>query len=274
MSTVSEHSKPFRFFDLPLELQRLILAKHYEEPWEMVTGYKSRPYYKSGLSRNPLLVSHRFSREAKLAIAESEGHLFDAEGYMFVTEDSMFGNGFDRSLCENLSEKHQCGDPAITDITVLIEAGLGDMGIRVIKDRFTNVTKFGFGNVVDLDFDESIVNVGLLAVLQGKMDSQIGSMARRAFWRSGLMPKHQPHLCGVTILFPTETNIGNIWSEPRFTENGLAEQEFFLDFELTGTKCRLVDKRLEGSIPSEEESIPALALADAIELLQAQDAEV
>lgn len=273
--TASEGSKPFRFFDFPLELQRLILAKHYEEPWTMkIWEDFNRLLYRSTLSRSPLLVSRRFSLEAKLAIAESQGEMVDIEGYMFAGEGHMLDIKLARKcLGEDLFKNRQCWDAAITSITASSRRRLGVMGIREIKDRFTNLTKFTAKFVIFLDFGQSIVGAGLLSVLQGELNSQIAPMAYRACCRRGKLPKHELDLYGVTILFTTYTNIGNNWTEPSLIANDLAEQDLVLDFEFTGKVCRVIDRSLEQPLLDEETDIPVLALADAIKALQAHDAK-
>ncbi|KAK5958342.1 hypothetical protein OHC33_000184 [Knufia fluminis] len=77
-----DHDKPFRFLDLPLEIQRNIFSKYYEEPWEVrhkCKLYSQRgepPLYSFSLSRNILLVNHHFHLEARLAIRESRGNTY------------------------------------------------------------------------------------------------------------------------------------------------------------------------------------------------------
>ncbi|KAK5079747.1 hypothetical protein LTR70_008820 [Exophiala xenobiotica] len=267
ISTASEDSKPFRFFDLPLELQRQILAKHYKGPWTVRVWRdfdRLRLLYWSTLPRSPLLVSRRFSLEAKLAIAESQGEMVDMEGYMFDTKLA-------ECLCEDIFKNRQCWDPAITSITANTGRSLGDMGIREIKDRFTNLTKFTARFVIDLDLGQSIVGAGLLSVLQGELDSQIAPMAHRACCRRGKLPKHQLDLCGVTILFSTCTKIGNNWVEPWLIENVFAEQDLVLDFEITEGGCGVTKKRLSQWDGHKQRWVLGTKLARAIEILQADD---
>ena len=68
------HSRPFRFLHLPLELQRLVLRKCYEEPYRIypvgVPGNKG--HYRTSISIAPLLVSYHFHTEVVKAIRESK----------------------------------------------------------------------------------------------------------------------------------------------------------------------------------------------------------
>lgn len=82
--------EPFRFLDLPLEIQRNVFSKYYEEPWEAKCrfGFNSNPgsthRYHFTLSSNVLLVCHHFHREVKLAISESRGNTYNTEHYGIV----------------------------------------------------------------------------------------------------------------------------------------------------------------------------------------------
>ena len=74
--------KPFRFLDLPLELQRKVLANYYEEPWtvEFVAvkdhGYGFQSVYRFDLPGGLLFVNRHLHEEAKLAIANTRGNTY------------------------------------------------------------------------------------------------------------------------------------------------------------------------------------------------------
>lgn len=160
---------PFRFLDLPLEIQRMILAKYYEEPWWVQPHDKRRPPryrhlsragYRTSLSRNPLLVSHHFYHETRLAIRESRGNTFNDNATKIRRGPAWF-------------------DPAITQVDVDVNT---QNSISAVKARFPNLekvtlTRFPLYSCIQTGDVFSDKDLG--SILQGEHDNDIAELIRQ-----------------------------------------------------------------------------------------------
>jgi len=221
--------------------------------WQSFGG----PLYWSTLSRSPLLVSHRFSQEAKLAITKSRGSVFVTEFAEYVTKDFF--------------KETQCWDPAITTISVHNWSWLEDVDIREMKGRFTNLAKFNPWFVGRVILPKAITAAGLRSVLRGKLDTQIAAVTHRNCCWEEWVPEQGLDLYGTTIAFSTFTRVGHNWGEAGLVENGLADQNLLIDFEITKDGCRVIKRRLSQWDKDSQSWIPGMKLARAVEMLQAKD---
>jgi len=242
MPTQSEGSKPFRFFDLPLELQGLILSKYYEEPWTMKlssTAPLRRPRYQSTLTQRPLLVSRRFSQESKLAVARSRHN-----------ELAISFLGFDKIIPEHALKYTEYWDPAISFVTTLDVDWHELTGIEKLKYRFPNLNAVQREECGFLS-SEVVTDVGLLSVIQGEADSQIAAGVCDELCITKRLRGQELDLCGVVIWFSTIALVGACWHDAKLlVETGLACECLIIDFELTGEGCRVSNKcfmKLDGN---------------------------
>ncbi|KAK5944461.1 hypothetical protein PMZ80_003743 [Knufia obscura] len=167
MALTQAPNMPFRFLDLPLEIQRMILAKYYEESWwiqkrndPLPTRHPSTSGFRTSLSCNPLLVSRHFQHEARLAIKESKSAHFDDNHVKIPQEPAWF-------------------DAAITSIG----SDLQKNSISAFKARFPNLDTVVFPTSYPLysfnEADEAFRGKDLKLILRGEHDKDIAEWVRQ-----------------------------------------------------------------------------------------------
>lgn len=172
----------FRFLDLPLEVQRLILGKFYEEQW-VITGVltynKPRLLYELQFDYvSPLYVSRHFWHETRRAIRNSRS------GYY---QGVISRNGAE----VDFSRQSAIFDEAVTTIDV------NPRRLHTLPDlkrQFPNLETANLTGDLNVKFPETRIYLNartLLDILLGKVDSSIKAIARQDFNR-GVVPTHVP----------------------------------------------------------------------------------
>lgn len=192
------NTKPFRFLDLPLELQQLVLTKHYEEqhhitikPLENWEEHKRG--YESTISINPLLVSHEFHQQVKDAIRMSRG---------FTLRMSSQPIGIPTFLRQ-----------AVTCIDI---KDFDSRRVKMLKTGFPNLERvkiraFGLHGTVGLEFRLLIESKTLFPVLQGKHDQEIGDKLQEAWDSASSIPKDPGFFGGVIVTTQCCVKIADPW---------------------------------------------------------------
>lgn len=81
MADMTISDQPFRFLDLPLELQRKVLEQYFGTPWTVVSikrcKYRQEDKYRFSLNLNVMLVSRHFHQEAISAMIRAQAGIYD-----------------------------------------------------------------------------------------------------------------------------------------------------------------------------------------------------
>lgn len=234
IATQSDTDRPFRFLHLPLELQRNVLAKYYEEPWT-VSSHRSNyddtntHRYRFSLSNDLLLVSHRLYTEAKLAIAESRGNTYIPVYHKFPITPAFFDMAVDKVEVDDL----------------------WDADLDALRTRFPRL------RVIEWDGSDSEVNnemamilrgKSIFEILEGKHDDEIAMKLREkiVFWLEDTLGgegQNSGGLCGLVFsgwIYSME--IGNTWDVEPVRD---ISREHFLDLhiEISATSVVVLEKR-------------------------------
>jgi len=209
-------SGPFRFLDLPLELQRNILAKTLEDPWSITASVRSWKHdpdapdhvttpilrYTSShnLSINPLLVSHHFHQEAKLAMVESRGNTYIDDEADDDNAGFCLPNFFDAAITTMRTKQLYCDHTTIARYKAqfpnLHTLQLGVVSQYYVKESRRLVHKTTMNQLCKGEIDEQ-----LREILRGDLMSTFGKTAWLEF-------------CGVAVVFSTDfSRLATHWSD-------------------------------------------------------------
>ncbi|KAK5079748.1 hypothetical protein LTR70_008819 [Exophiala xenobiotica] len=245
--------QPFRFLDLPLELQRLVLAKVYDEPPTITI--QARPnskhpaplHYVSTLLVAPLLVSSAFHHEAKLAMTESKGVTLNVGTWCRLPPKS----------------------PLDDNIYAIQAPYYGGILLRTLVRRYQNLKKIELqgGPISPTAVVDFVTHAEPLSVLNGRLDGDIANEAKKTSIFSRITPVE---LRDVTISCWIELDVtGEWWTPPRDHDNVWVR--LYIYFEMNNCGCRVVGKSLEAleQTPLQEYTQYEVAIDRAVSRLEA-----
>lgn len=213
-------SKPFRFLDLPLELQCLALAKYYEEAF-FIRGHWNGGGYLSNIPIGPLLVSRQVHKEAKIAIAQSRGNTYEHHAYA----------GLPRHL---LNE-------TVTHVRV-VDIPLTPHLLNNYMQTYQNLV-----TVKAPPFLRQYVQVrramrdkNPLAVLRGNHDAEIRNAVQQAYDLTFAAQEQREALSRLVVVSSVSAMLSRGWMSQGVPQD--TEYWVYLNFEIIENKCHLVGK--------------------------------
>lgn len=252
-----------QFLDLPIEIQRLIFAKCFEEPWVVKgMGYIALHVirYSSNVPTISLLyVNKHFHRETLYAISSSRSGRF--EGFNPAT-----------SYADSWSRPPMIFDSAIT----VVELPMRQLeNLSSLRQRYPNIERVELNGDETRHFHETmgiLTMKPMLHILQGKYDAELARSAEFDF-HVAIAPMLVDHPAkSYASSRPVLRRLG-ITLSAQIRYYGVLQkwytlgQTLLIKFESGGQGCRLVEKRFV--VPTHKYF--ELSLEDAIALLKEED---
>ncbi|KAK5940658.1 hypothetical protein PMZ80_007075 [Knufia obscura] len=258
MSAEANNPTPFRFLDLPLELQCNILQKYYEEPWTITTKQDSDSgplKYTSRQAFAPLLVSHHFSTEARLALLALRNGTIQLHDLRFPKGPEFFD-----ATIRDIYMKPAFFDAGIKH--VCIDSELLRIALCDFRERFpaaTVLTIILVRNVRMLS-ERDLRRVDIVDIARGNVDVELAERARALCFRVLRWWQYDVGLRGFTIVFTMEKRVD---ANPGW--NDLYKSRLCIEVQIDEGGCKVVRKYLREYAPGTETFKEPIGMAELLE---------